>query len=622
MRLEIVGQPFKVVKCYVLLLQAPVGNARQQALSQQMQRVLQPGLDIAVLQEEMEACLAVKTRLFPHQRRALSWCVNHEKIPTDGIAGGLLADDMGLGKSLVVISLILTNFHDDRPLVKPELGFIRPPFGGNLKSGKGKVGLGWKPKGAQIVEGQVGNKVKKRASSTSLFNRFGAGGSKEDKENRFSFGSNERRLPRRSKFIDGSSEEENDDLGDKDFIADDEDEDDEFDAMASKKSFLKEKSLRVESIVIESSDEEDVVLKELSQSERQSAMMPTLITSDEEEEKLNLKLNLDGFMTDSESEEDERVPKLSKKKGVIPVIMKKQGVVLDVKEKNEVVSDEIEGSSGEDVNPTEKQQRRALKRENSDPIEEGPSIKKFLISKSRIVEGGESDASLPDMDQEGPPAALTLAEETEADKEEAQADDRGAPDLDRFATAPGVRLIIPPRIPAKQDGRRRATLLVCPTSLISHWVEQLNIHLHQGVQFKLKVHHGQSKAFYAGDLETQDLVITSYGTLAAEFIDGEVSRGPLLTTKWLRVVLDEGHKVKNHLSKAHKAALQLDVERKWVVTGTPIQNNLMEFWSLLNFLGSHTYAGRENMRLYKRQIEKPCEKGNERGYQRLKVTNR
>ena len=92
MRLEIVGQPFKVVKCYVLLLQAPVGNARQQALSQQMQRVLQPGLDIAVLQEEMEACLAVKTRLFPHQRAALSWCINHEKIPTDGIAGGLLAD--------------------------------------------------------------------------------------------------------------------------------------------------------------------------------------------------------------------------------------------------------------------------------------------------------------------------------------------------------------------------------------------------------------------------------------------------------------------------------------------------------------------------------------------------
>ena len=162
--------------------------------------------------------------------------------------------------------------------------------------------------------------------------------------------------------------------------------------------------------------------------------------------------------------------------------------------------------------------------------------------------------------------------------------------------------------------------MVCPTSLLSHWVEQLNIHLHQGVQLKLKVHHGQTKALYAGDLETHDLVITSYGILAAEFTDGERSRGPLLNTRWLRVVLDEGHNVKNHLSKAHKAALELDVERKWVVTGTPIQNNLMEFWSLLNFLGSHTFAGRENMKLYKRQIEKLCQEGNERGYQRLKVT--
>ena len=198
---------------------------------------------------------------------------------------------------------------------------------------------------------------------------------------------------------------------------------------------------------------------------------------------------------------------------------------------------------------------------------------------------------------------------------------RGAPDLDRFATAPGVRLIIPPRIPAKQDGRRRATLLVCPTSLISHWVEQLNIHLLQGVQLRLKIHHGQSKAQSAGELEAHDLVITTYGILAAEFTNGEISRGPLLNTLWLRVVLDEGHQVKNHLGKAHKAALQLNVERKWVVSGTPIQNNLMEFWSVLNFLGSNTYGGRENMRLYRRQIEKLCQRGDERGYQRLKVTN-
>ena len=44
-------------------------------------------------------------------------------------------------------------------------------------------------------------------------------------------------------------------------------------------------------------------------------------------------------------------------------------------------------------------------------------------------------------------------------------------------------------------------------------------------------------------------------------------------------------------------------------------------WSVLNFLGSNTYGGRENMKLYRRQIEKLCQRGDERGYQRLKVTN-
>merc|ERR1711952_153498 len=46
----------------------------------------------------------------------------------------------------------------------------------------------------------------------------------------------------------------------------------------------------------------------------------------------------------------------------------------------------------------------------------------------------------------------------------------------------GLKMIIPPRQPAEQRGRRRATLLVCPTSLISHWAEQLDRHLDQSVR--------------------------------------------------------------------------------------------------------------------------------------------
>ena len=127
----------------------------------------------------------------------------------------------------------------------------------------------------------------------------------------------------------------------------------------------------------------------------------------------------------------------------------------------------------------------------------------------------------------------------------------------------GLKLIVPPKEPADRKGRRRATLIVCPTSLMSHWVEQLHSHLHKSVAVKLKVHHGNQKAFYAADLETHDIVITTYGTLAAEFVHGERSGGPLLRAKWLRVVMDEGHMIKNHLAKCHKAALELDTLRRY-----------------------------------------------------------
>ena len=87
---------------------------------------------------------------------------------------------------------------------------------------------------------------------------------------------------------------------------------------------------------------------------------------------------------------------------------------------------------------------------------------------------------------------------------------------------------------AVRRGRRRATLVVCPTSLVSHWVEQLQAHLGPGVRLQLLVHHGQSRALTGAELETRDLVITTYGTLAAEWTRGpELS--PLVRAKWLRV---------------------------------------------------------------------------------------
>ena len=205
-------------------------------------------------------------------------------------------------------------------------------------------------------------------------NKFGLKGSGEDKENRFSFGV-KKKAGNRDKFIDESSEEDENNSEDegslKDFIADDEETDDEFDDMATKKSSLNEKNTKVKSLVIESSDEDDIELRE-----RLSAMMPSVIISEDEEGdvKLNPKLNLDGFMTDSDSEDDQRVLKKNKK----------ENSLVDY------------GSSCEEAD--EEELRRPLKRKVSEQAStvSGPQIKKPFKSGARSnkesnQDGGEDE---------------------------------------------------------------------------------------------------------------------------------------------------------------------------------------------------------------------------------------
>ena len=63
-------------------------------VSTRMRNVFESSLRLQLAGEEMEACNAVSTRLFPHQRVALAWMVSHENTETEGMLGGILADDM------------------------------------------------------------------------------------------------------------------------------------------------------------------------------------------------------------------------------------------------------------------------------------------------------------------------------------------------------------------------------------------------------------------------------------------------------------------------------------------------------------------------------------------------
>jgi SNF2 family DNA or RNA helicase len=87
-----------------------------------------------------------------------------------------------------------------------------------------------------------------------------------------------------------------------------------------------------------------------------------------------------------------------------------------------------------------------------------------------------------------------------------------------------------------------------------------------------------------------DILVLNYAQL-------RVCGDQLNKVRWLTVILDEGQQIKNPDSKAAKCARELDAENRLVLTGTPIENRLMDMWSLMAFampgvLGTRAYFKR------------------------------
>lgn len=65
---------------------------------------------------------------------------------------------------------------------------------------------------------------------------------------------------------------------------------------------------------------------------------------------------------------------------------------------------------------------------------------------------------------------------------------------------------------------------------------------------------------------------------------GQRDKPRLASKRWDLLVLDEGHRLKNSNCKLNGVLASYRVSHKLLLTGTPIQNNMAELWSLLNFL--------------------------------------
>jgi superfamily II DNA or RNA helicase len=124
-----------------------------------------------------------------------------------------------------------------------------------------------------------------------------------------------------------------------------------------------------------------------------------------------------------------------------------------------------------------------------------------------------------------------------------------------------------------QDGVEGPFLVVCPTSVISHWRDKIR-DFAPGLQGF--VYHGPERDF-AEALRVGDVIITSYGILRNDQLEfGEVS--------FPVAIFDEIQHIKNRDTLGYEAASQLDAEVKVGLTGTPIENSLEELKALFDLV--------------------------------------
>uniref|UniRef100_A0A8C1YGX8 Helicase-like transcription factor n=1 Tax=Cyprinus carpio TaxID=7962 RepID=A0A8C1YGX8_CYPCA len=160
----------------------------------------------------------------------------------------------------------------------------------------------------------------------------------------------------------------------------------------------------------------------------------------------------------------------------------------------------------------------------------------------------------------------------------------------------------------------RATLIVCPLSVLSNWLDQFEQHIRADVTLKVYLYYGAERIRSVNLLSEQDVVLTTYNVLSSDY--GNKGNSPLHKVSWLRVVLDEGHVIRNPNALQSKAVLELQSERRWILSGTPIQNSLKDLYMLLSFLKLKPFDLKE---WWNRIIQRPVTMGDRVGLKNLQA---
>ena len=146
----------------------------------------------------------------------------------------------------------------------------------------------------------------------------------------------------------------------------------------------------------------------------------------------------------------------------------------------------------------------------------------------------------------------------------------------------------------------KTTLLICPLSTVTNWEEQIKCHIAPG-GLNYHIYHGSNRIKDPVELAKFDMVITTYGSVSNELSSrnkGKDGQYPLEQLGWFRIVLDEAHMIREQTTLQFKSIIRLQAQRRWAVTGTPVQNRLEDLASLLAFVRLHPFEHRSKFTRY------------------------
>ncbi|EMP42146.1 hypothetical protein UY3_00533 [Chelonia mydas] len=122
------------------------------------------------------------------------------------------------------------------------------------------------------------------------------------------------------------------------------------------------------------------------------------------------------------------------------------------------------------------------------------------------------------------------------------------------------------------------SLVVCPPTLTGHWVDEVSKFCSK--EYLNPLHYTgppTERARLQHQVKKHNLIVASYDVVRND-IDF------FRNIKFNYCILDEGHVIKNGKTKLSKAVKQLTANYRIILSGTPIQNNVLELWSLFDFL--------------------------------------